>query len=81
MFDKRKIDPSETVRSGRLDVDAAIVDYLRTRSSATAREMAEESGLARSTISSHINALIDRGEVEPTEPARSPKQRYRLTRK
>ena len=80
-FDKRKIDPSETVRSGRLDVDAAIVDYLRTRSSATAREMAEESGLARSTISSHINALIDKGEVEPTEPARSPKQRYRLTRK
>lgn len=81
-FDKRKMDPSEMGGSNRQrDIDKAIISHLENHASASARELADASGLARSTINTHVNSLIDKGIVEPTEPARSPKQRYRLARR
>ena len=77
-FDKRRLDPSETSRNRAADIVAAIVGMLKSRQSASIREITEESGLSRSTVASHVKSLVDAGAVEPMEPARSPKQRYRL---
>ena len=76
-IDKRRIEPSESGTAAQ-DIDDAILTYLREHTSASARELAEASGLSRSTINLHVKHLIRDGKVEPTEPGRSPKQRYRL---
>lgn len=78
-IDKRRIVESER-KAGVSGVDEAILAHLSLRSSASNRELVEASGLGRSTISSHIKKLILAGKVEPIEPPRSPKQRYRLVR-
>ena len=78
-FDKRRVLPSE-ISGTSGDIDEAIVGYLREHTSASAAELAEASGRARSTIAVHVKALIGEGKVEPIEPMRSPKQRYRLRR-
>lgn len=78
-FDKRRILPAETTGASR-DVDEAILAHLSEHSSASTAELMRTSGMARSTISAHVKKLIGLGKVEPTEPARSPKQRYRLVR-
>ena len=77
-IDKRRMAPSELQVQSAPDVDEAILSYLGAHSSASARELAEASGLSRSTITLHLKRLIQEGRVAPTQPARSPKQRYRL---
>lgn len=79
-FDKRRVSDSERHLPDALDVPSAIIALLRQRTSASAREMMETSGLSRSTINNNLRKLIGDGVVEPTEPGRSPKQRYRLKR-
>ena len=78
-LDRRRVMESERSQTPS-SVDEAILDYLSERSSASNRELADVSGLGRSTISSHIKKLVEAGKVEPLEPPRSPKQRYRLAR-
>lgn len=82
-FDKRRRSPSEIKQSAwdKSTVDSAICKALSERSSASAKELMETSGLSRSTINNHVNRLIEQGVVEPTELPRSPRQRYRLARK
>lgn len=78
-IDKRRVAKGEGLATiGGLD--EAILDYLASHSSASNRELVEMSGLSRSTISNHVKKLVDRGDVEPIEPPRSPRQRYRLVR-
>ena len=79
-FDKRKMTASEKTISDYPSVEDAIIKLLSTRTSANTRELAELSGLSRSTITSHLRSMIKQNIIEPTEPARSPKQRYRLVR-
>lgn len=79
-LDKRRMTPSERVVEMSGGIDEAILAYLAENSSASNRELAENSGLGRSTISNHIKSLIEAGKVESIEPGRSPKQRYRLAR-
>ena len=80
-FDKRRMTKSEKTDTNPLSVEEAITELLGRRSSATSKELSELSGLSRSTITSHLRTMIANDVVEPTEPARSPKQRYRLVRK
>lgn len=80
-FDKRRLDPSESNARRFESVDEAIVDILRARRSASTRELADASGLSRSAVTSHVRRLVEAGAVEPMEPARSPKQRYRLVKR
>ncbi|MFR0619566.1 ATP-binding protein [Bifidobacterium thermophilum] len=79
-FDKRRRSASEKDQRNwsRELVDDALCQVLRERNSASAKELAESSGLSRSAIGNHLRILIERGVVEPTEPPRSPRQRYRL---
>lgn len=81
-FDKRRATTSEQQVQpiDTSDVSTAIIAMLKERNSASAREMTEASGLSRSTINNNLRRLIDEGIVEPTEPGRSPKQRYRIKR-
>ena len=76
-FDKRRLTMQESTGK-TLDVDNAILDYLEKHSSASTAELKEASGMARSTVSSHIKKLVEKGIIEPIEPGRSPKQRYRI---
>ncbi len=78
-FDKRTVQP-QVKKASRGSVDEAIIAYLSQHSSASTRELMEESGLGRTTVTNHINKLVEQGKVEPIEPERSPKQRYRLVR-
>lgn len=78
-FDKRKIMRAEQVTSVG-HVDEAILDYLATHSSASAKELTDASGLSRSAVSNHIKGLIGAGKIEAMEPPRSPRQRYRLAK-
>lgn len=71
---------SERTNTNPLSVEEAIIKLLSKRSSATSKELSELSGLSRSAITSHLRTIIANEIAEPTEPARSPKQRYRLAR-
>lgn len=79
-IDKRRRAESEMRSARGEEVATAILSYLKDHSSASTRELAEESGLSRSAITAHVRKLVNSGEIEPMEPARSPKQRYRLAR-
>lgn len=60
------------------DIDSLILTHIQQNGSTSARELSESMGLARSTMSNHLAKLVKEGMIEPTEPSRSPKQRYRL---
>lgn len=79
-FEKRRLDSSEVGAKRSESIDEAIKNALHERVSASTKELVEASGLSRSAITSHIKSLVASGVVEPMEPARSPKQRYRLKR-
>lgn len=78
-LDKRRIIEEER-RASTSNIDEAILDYLKEHTSASNRELVEASGLGRSTVSNHVRKLVGEGVIEPLEPPRSPKQRYRLSR-
>ncbi|OZG65221.1 ATP-binding protein [Bifidobacterium eulemuris] len=80
-FEKRRLSASERNPMAANNLDEAILTLLGERSSASSREITAASGMSRPTVINHINALIEQGLIEPTEPNRSPKQRYRLVRK
>ncbi|WEV58928.1 putative DNA binding domain-containing protein [Bifidobacterium sp. ESL0728] len=77
-MDKRRITAEEARPDSGTDVEHAIRQMLQTHQSVSARELKEASGLSKTTINNHLRALIKQKVIEPTEPARSPKQRYRL---
>lgn len=79
-FEKRRLDSSEMHRKQVEDIEEAIVAYLGEHVSASARELTEWSGLSKSAIGNYIRRLIRDGRLEPMEPGRSPKQRYRLVK-
>lgn len=77
-FDKRRLDPSEIDRTRTVNIDDAIIGAFEQHTSLSIRELVAYSGLSRSTLTTHVRALVEAGKLEPMEPARSPKQRYRL---
>lgn len=57
----------------RHDAPRRIVQALLARGASTQRELCEAVGLSRSTLSFHVNVLVDRGLArrEPTRPERT----------
>ena len=74
-FRKRKVAPTE--RHGTA-VDQ-VAKLFTERESWSTTELVGATGLSRTAVQKAINQLVGDGTVEPTEPARSPRQRYRLT--
>lgn len=64
------------------ELDPALADPLRAiRAGATStRAIADRLGIDYQAALRRVNALIEQGFIEPTRPARSSKQTYRLTR-
>ncbi len=79
-FGKRRL--TEEERSGRNweAFDQVLLQELLKRGSLSATEIMEMSGAARTKVYSHIKKLMEENKIEPTEPVRSPKQRYRIRR-
>lgn len=75
-FRKRKVAPAERHVTAR----DRLVHLFKERESWSRTELTQETGLSRSAVQGAINQLVADGTVEATEPARSPRQRYRLIR-
>ncbi|WEV72553.1 ATP-binding protein [Bifidobacterium sp. ESL0790] len=80
-MDKRHITASESSQRSDTDIDHAILEMLNKQGSVSAKELTHASGLSKTTVNNHLQKLIAQKVVEPTEPTRSPKQRYRLGRR
>lgn len=74
IFRRRRVATQERYTTARDHVLA----ILKGESSSSTSELVEKTQLSRTAVQKAVNALIDEGLVERTEPARSPKQRYRM---
>lgn len=75
-FHKRKVAAEETHETAYQQV-LRLFDEQHSWSST---ELRNATGRSRSAIQLALNQLMEEGRVERTEPSRSPKQRYRLTK-
>lgn len=73
--------PAAGAQTAAQDIDSEILRHLEERGDSSARELAEALGIPRSTLSAHLKKLVEASRVEPLEPSRSPKQRYRIAKK
>lgn len=73
-FRKRRVAPDE--RHGT--ATDRVLDLLQQRESWSTTELVRETGLSRSAVQGALKRLVGAGVVEPTEPTRSPRQRYRM---
>lgn len=73
VFEHRRLASKETYANAKDRVMA----ILTSRTTASTAEMVAVTGLSRTAVQRAVNRLIDEALVEPTKPARSPKQRYR----
>lgn len=75
-FLKRKVAPSERHVTA-LD---QVIELFKQRESWSTAELVRETSLSRSAVQGAVNQLLSEKFVEATEPARSPRQRYRMVR-
>lgn len=73
-FQRRRVARDERYRTAR----EAVLWALGDRASVSTSELQVETSYSRSALQQAVNQLIGEGLVEATEPARSPRQRYRL---
>lgn len=79
-FGKRRRTKSESQPDSRTGTENVILSELAKETSLSISQLTAMSGLSRATISKHVRQLVGAGKIEPLEPLRSPKQRYRLVR-
>lgn len=77
IFRKRRVAPHER----HVTASDRVHDLFTQRESWSTAELVAETGLSRSAVTGAVKQLINSGTVEATEPVRSPRQRYRLSRR
>ena len=78
-FFKRRLSEDERQEKSWINFEAALLAELKKRGSMSVAEIMESSGFSRNTVSVRLRSLRERGVIEGTEKAKSPRQRYRLT--
>ncbi|MDI9589018.1 MAG: ATP-binding protein [Acidobacteriota bacterium] len=73
IFFRRRVAPKEQYATA----DDLVLHLFKEVESASTTELVRKTGLSRTAVQRSINKLIDQRIVEPTEPPRSPRQRYR----
>lgn len=73
VFRRRRVVSAENRGTAR----ERVMSLLTERESASTGELMELTGLSRTSVLNAVNALVASSEVEPMEPGRSPRQRYR----
>ena len=76
-FLKRRRLPAENKSIAGSELEKAILAELEDHPSLSLKKLIDFSGLSRSTVSGRIRKLVAEGKIEPVEPPKSPKQRYR----
>ena len=77
VFERRRLSASESGGIVASELNGALLQLIDEQGTISAREAQEASGLSRATVLNHINQLIGKGIIEPTEPAGSKRRRYR----
>ncbi|MDU0967992.1 MAG: ATP-binding protein [Actinomycetaceae bacterium] len=78
-FDRRRMTEAEGAAVSGTSSSDRIVAYLSEHALASSKELAAAAGIGIGGTRKILAGLIDEGLIERTEPARSPKQKYRLT--
>ena len=76
--DSAAADDAGDKTAGRSPVEQAMLEYIAAHSPAQAPDLAEQLGIPRSTVTYQLRKLLQIGLIERTQPARSPKQSYRI---
>ena len=79
-FLKRRRDISERKSFAGPRLEQAILNELESHASLTLKDIIAFSGCSRSTVANKVRKLVAEGKIEPLEPPKSPKQRYRKVR-
>ena len=80
-FERRQMTLAERGAAAGTSSRGRILDYLRTHKTASSRELAAAAGISVGGTRAIINSLVKSETIARTEPATSPKQRYRLLSK
>lgn len=72
------IRPNTATSHNESNLEAILIQLLAERGVAQTPELVAATGAPRSTVTYQLRKLLDKGIIERTQPARSPKQAYRL---
>lgn len=81
IFRHRGMTEEEGVSYSRENVSSAILDFISSRESVSASEVANAAGLTRKTVARYLRKLLEDGIIEGIGALNSPKRRYRLVGK
>ena len=78
VFTKRRLSEAETKHKRWNNFEEGLSKALTKKTTLSIADIVDMSGISRNSVYSYVNRLLKKGVIERTEPAHSPKQRYRL---
>jgi ATP-dependent DNA helicase RecG len=78
VFERRRVTASEATLSAREQVRTTVLSLLENGGSISTTEVVQKTGRSRATVYKYIREMVEEKVIEPTEPRKSTKQRYRM---